>query len=398
MTQCEPKRSSMIGRTAAIVIVVLLVCTTPLRVAWTAEDAPSCLSATGEAALAPCRRELLRDPGNLEIRFALSDAYMDLRRYADAVAVLQQGLENFPGDDAIKKKLILAESYLDEQQYIEKQQKRAAAASKSKKQDTPIRLSIIRCEKLKGDAAMAACNDGLAVNPDHPELLTGRGNVWLEMDRFGNAIRDYEAALAADPKNREATKNLRLAQTKREVKVAQCLQVDGRDGLKACDAALMKGAADEFSVQKRRAGLLQAMGQEKEAVAAYRVAAGLNPADGQVKQSLAALSPRSETPTPRQTPTPSPIVSQATGASTVKPLPPPEKKSPTRPVAPASVPQKAMVAKPEPPVQSPPAKTFDSPAVKKPVPAPTKASPPIEMAAIQPRQYSNAPEVPGITH
>jgi serine/threonine-protein kinase len=43
-------------------------------------------------------------------------------------------------------------------------------------------------------------------------------------------------------------------------------------------------------------------------------------------------------------------------------------------------------------------KTVDSPAVKKPVPAPPKASPPIEMAAIQPRQYSNAPEVPGITH
>ena len=326
MTQCEPKRSCMTGRTAAIVMVTLLIFANPITVAWTAEDAPSCLSATGEAALAPCRRELLRDPGNLEIRFALSDALMGLRRYADAVAVLQQGLENFPGDDTIKKKLILAESYLDEQQYIEKQKKSAAAASRSKKQDTQIRLSIIRCEKLRGDAAMAACNDGLAVIPGHPELLTGRGNVWLEMDRFGNAIRDYEAALAAGPKNRMATKNLRLAQTKREVKVAQCLQAGGPDGLKACDAALMKGASDEFAVQKQRAGLLQAMGREKEAIEAYRV------------------------------------------------------------------------AKPEPPVPSPPAKTFDSPAVKKPVPAPPKASPPIEMAAMQPRQYSNAPEVPGITH
>lgn len=393
----EPKRSCMAGRMAAMAMAALIVWATPSRFAWAAEDTTSCLSATGEAAVAPCRRELLRDPGNLEIRFALSDALMGLRRYADAVAVLQQGLENFPGDDTIKKKLILAESYLDEQQYIEKQKKSAAAASRSKKQDTQIRLSIIRCEKLRGDAAMAACNDGLAMNPDHPELLTGRGNVWLEMDRFGNAIRDYEAALAADPKNRMVTKNLRLAQTKREVKVAQCLQAGGPDGLKACDAALMKGASDEFAVQKRRAGLLQAMGREKEAIEAYRVAAGLNPADDQIKQSLAALSPRSETTT-RQASAPSPIVSQATGASTVKPPPPPEKKSPTRPVAPTSVPQKARVAKPEPPVQSPPAKTVDSPAVKKPVPAPTKASPPIEMAAIQPRQYSNAPEVPGITH
>ena len=98
---------------------------------------------------------MLRDPGNVEIRFALSDAFMGLRRYADAVAVLREGLENVPGDDAIKKKLILAESYLEEQQYIEKQKKNAAAASGSKNQGTQIRLSIIQCEKLKGDTAMA---------------------------------------------------------------------------------------------------------------------------------------------------------------------------------------------------------------------------------------------------
>ena len=91
----------------------------------------------------------------MEIRFALSDAFMGHRRYADAVAVLREGLENVPGDDAIKKKLILAESYQEEQQYIEKQKKNAAAASGSKNQGTQIRLSIIQCEKLKGDTAMA---------------------------------------------------------------------------------------------------------------------------------------------------------------------------------------------------------------------------------------------------
>lgn len=146
MTTREPKRSCMVGRMAVIAMAVFLVSGIPFTVARSAEDAVSCLSATGEAAVAPCRRELLRDPGNVEIRFALSDAFMGLRRYADAVAVLREGLENFPGDDAIKKKLILAESYLEEQQYIEKQKKNAAAASGSKNQGTQIRLSIIRCQ------------------------------------------------------------------------------------------------------------------------------------------------------------------------------------------------------------------------------------------------------------
>lgn len=413
MVQRIRKRSCMTGWPATIVMMAFIVCAIPSAVAWSAEGTPACLSATGEEAVVSCRREMLSDPDNVEIRFALSNALMGLQRYADAVAVLQEGLENAPGDEAIKKKLILAESYLDEQRYIEKQKKRAAATSRSKKQDTRIRLSIIRCEKLKGDAAMAACNEGLSVNPDHPGLLTGRGNVWLEMDRFGNAIHDYEAALAADPKNREATKNLRLAQTKREVKIAQCFQADGPDGLKACDAALMKDASDEFAIQKRRAGLLQAMGREKASIEAYQAAARLNPADGQIKQALAALSPRSETPTTAKVPDPSPIASQATGTSTVK-SPPPQRKSPTKTIAPALVPKKATVAKPEPPVRSPvakaaviepappvqppPAKVSEPPAVKKALPAPAKAPPPIEIAGNQPRRFSNAPEVAGITH
>jgi hypothetical protein len=168
--------------------------------------------------------------------------------------------------------------------------------------------------------------------------------------------------------------------------------------MKACDAALLKGASDEFAVQKRRAGLLQAMGRGKEAIEAYRVAARLNPSDGQIKQSLAALSPRSEKPRALPAPEPSPIVSHATGASTVEPLPPPEEKSPIKPAAPVSAPRKAPAAESKPPLQPPPAKAVESPAVKKKLPAIAKASPKIEADAIQSRRYSNAPEVPGITH
>ena len=444
MTRREYKLSCMAGQMAVIVMMAALVCTIPARVAWTAKDAPSCLSATGEAAVTPCRRELLRDPGNVEIRFALSDAFMATRRYEDAVAVLREGLERFPGNGEIKKKLILAESYVEEQQWIEKQQKSTSASSRSKKQNTQIRLSIIRCKKLKGDAAMTACNEGLRVDPDHPELLTGRGNAWLEMDRIGNAVLDFEAAIAADPKRRDAHKSLRFARTKRDVKVSQCLQTDGLNGLNACDAALLKGASDEFSIQKRRARLLHTMGREKEAMAAYRVAARLNPADIQTKQALAALTPRTEKPTTRQAQKPAPIATKPTGSSAVKSLPPAAKKLPAKPAAPVAPPIKVAAAKPiapaappikvaaakpaapvappikvavakpiaptapsikaataksEPPVESSTAKTVHSPEVNKPVQKTTQPSTPLKIAASQPRRrYSNAPEVPGITH
>jgi len=120
------------------------------------------------------------------------------------------------------------------------------------------------------------------------------------------------------------------------------------------------------------------------AVGPTETCASANVADGQIKQALAALSPESETPTTAKVPDPSPIVSQATGTSTVKSSPP-QRKSPTKTVDPTLVPKKATVARPEPPVQPPFAKVSEPAAVKKTLPAPAKASLPITIAANQPR-------------
>lgn len=384
-----------IGRMAAIMIMTLPVWAVPIPAAWAAQE---CLSATGEAAVAACRRELLSDPGDVSIRFALSDAFMSLRRYGDAVAVLREGLEHFPGDDRIKKKLILAESYLEEQQWIEKQQQNAAAASSSKKQETQVRLSLIRCEKLKGDAALAACNQGLVLAPNHPDLLMGRGMVWLEKGRIGNAILDFESALAVDPNHRDAAKNLRLASTKRKIKAVQCFQGKGSDGLEACDAALMQGAADEVDIQKKRAGLLQAMGREKEAAEAYRAVARLNPPDGQTSRALAVLSPNAEKATDQPIEKTPPAESGRAGASTVKRQAPVEKKPPARPPVQAPSPVKAAPVIPKAPVKAVPNKAAAPPELKPAAPAPVKLPVTLDVAAVQPLQYSNAPEVPGITH
>jgi tetratricopeptide (TPR) repeat protein len=155
----------LMGRPAAMLILTMLVwimSTVDIRATDT------CLSASGEKAVAACRRELLQDPRNLDIRFALSDAFMALNRYEDAVAVLREGFEHAPGDDRIKKKLMLAESYLEEQRWIEKQQRRNEDAVRDKKQSAQIRLSLIRCKKLTGNAAMSACNDGLDMVPEVP--------------------------------------------------------------------------------------------------------------------------------------------------------------------------------------------------------------------------------------
>ncbi len=380
----------LMGRPAAMLILTMLVW---ILSAVDIRAADTCLSASGENALTACRRELLQDPGNLDIRFALSDAFMSLNRYEDAVAVLREGFEHAPGDDRIKKKLMLAESYLEEQRWIEKQQRRKEDAARDKKQSAKIRLSLIRCKKLTGDAAMTACNDGLEMVPDQPELLTARGLVWMDMDRIGNAILDFESALAVDPKNREAAKNLRLAQTRRTVKLAQCFQNDGVDGLDACEAALMPGASDEDEIRRRQAGLLQAMGQPSESTEDEPFARPHDDEGERKTPASVASSPEKEPSSARAPVQPTPEPVPLAGPAVVTKPSAPVKKPAVRPMA--SVPTPVAVS-PPPPDDPPPAAPSDEPT--KVLPTSTQASASREVAQVRPRRFSNAPEVPGITH
>jgi tetratricopeptide (TPR) repeat protein len=382
-------------RLAAILAAMTLACgTLPLR-AWAETDPSACLSAGGEAAVTACRRDLRDDPDNVASRLALSEALMALKRYGEAIDTLKQGLTRDPGDETLKKKLAVAQSYLQEQQWIEKRQKRKRSVSRLKNVDTRIRLSLIRCTVLRGDAALAACNDGLKLAPNNSDLLTGRGNIRLDRDRIVKAMEDFKAALAADPENRDAADGLGLARAKRKIKVTQCMQIDGRDGLTACDAALLKGAPDAFSIQKRRAELLHTMGRDKEALAAYRAAARLRPQDQPVRRALTALLQPAQKPAPPHR--------AAGGESVAEPVGPAGGKAPpeTGKVGAAAKPKPSrgtVAAGHKPPAAASAGKHHPMMRAKNAAP---KAPPKAHLPAIdagQTRRYSNAPEAPGITH
>ncbi len=362
-----------------------------------------CLTASGEAAVAACRRALRDSPGDLDLRLALSDAYMSVRRYEDAVVVLREAFEFAPGDDTIKRQLALAESYLEEQRWIEKREQSAGALQATGKTAAEIRLSIIRCSKLQGENAIAACNEGLQLSPGNADLLIGRGNAWLGMDQPGNAAADYQAALAAVPGNREAGKQLRLAAAKRKVKVAQCLQGAGQRALDACNAALLKGADDEFSVRKQQARLLHGLERDEEALRAYQAAARLNPADPDVTRALAVWSPESRpaAPSPPDATLPEPKPKPATPSAVARKQP--------AVVTPVTVKPEVAIA------PQPKAKPKET--VPTPNPIPQRIAPPTAAARdvnqddrlapsaaapatvpVPPRRFSNRPSRPGITH
>lgn len=393
-------QTARIGTTAMLVWVFTL---------SAAMSAPKCLSESGQAAVEACQAELRQNADNTDVRIALSEAFISLKQYEAAVAVLRQGFEHFPGDERIKKKLLLAESFLEEQQWIEKQQKDVHAASPSKKKETQTRLNTIRCRKLKGEAALAACNKGLSMAPENGDLLTGRGMVWLAMGESGRALLDFKAALAANPKHRDAAKSLRLAQTKRKVTVAQCINTDGPEGLKACNLALAKGASDEPDIQKRIAVLFQTMGKKKEAIKAYQAAVSLNPADEQSVQALAKLQPKKKKAPTRpakkaaQKQTPKAIISAGIQPPSVEIEAPvkamdrdslPSEPKSTKPKIPA---QSAEI-KPDLPAKAATTRVAASPKIQKAKPAQTEPPQFKEPKIVQPGRYSNKPEMAGITH
>jgi tetratricopeptide (TPR) repeat protein len=327
-----------------------------------AAAARECLTRSGEEAVLACRNALLSEPANLNIRMALSDALMAIRQYDQAVGVLRDGFEYSPGDDRLKRKLMMAESYRDEQRWIETQE-RDRSATRQAPERTQVRLSVIRCARLGGEAALTACNEGLDIVPGHPELLAGRGRVWLEMDRIGPAILDFEAALAADPRNTNVAENLVLAQSRRNQKTTQCLQSNGPGALAACDAALLRGAPDELAILKRRAEVLHGLGNRKEALAAYQAAASLNPTDNDIVQALAMLSSP-------ETRVPSRVEASDRGTEVLVSRPP------------------AIEAMPQPQH----ANKEEKLAKERSALSSTASAPP------PPRQFSNAPVIPGVTH
>jgi tetratricopeptide (TPR) repeat protein len=207
--------------------------------------------------------------------------------------VLKDGLARAPGSEQIKKKLSLAESYLEERLWIEKrraQQGASSDAAATQKLDTETKLNMIRCTKLKGDTALKACNMALKTLPDDAKLHRSKADALMAMDRVNEAILAYREALRLEPTDDETSKKLAAARSRRNAMVTDCQQLTGSAALRACDAALLEGAKDESAVQRRRGDLLLAMNRTAEAEEAYRRALNLSPDNLETKKKLESLT------------------------------------------------------------------------------------------------------------
>ena len=362
------------------------------------EDA-TCETVENSSGLAACQRALQHDPQNIDIRIKVSDGLVRMRRYAEAVELLRQGLELSPGETAIKQRLSLAESYLQEQLWIEKQQQqRARAVEKStgSENDVAARRDIIRCTRLEGRDALRACNEGLAKYPHSAALQEGKGDALSAMKQCGRAIRAYEEALRSGGGKDKISRKLNLVQAKRRIDVKKCRLLEGRRALAACDAALIIGAADEFEIRSRQGDLLLALGRTQEAIQSYRSALVLRNSDSTVRRKLTALKvlPGSEK---------KPLPSKNPSKAKTPLLPRPKRVTRIEPAAEAKKSAALHPKKPQKPkLENAPQDLLpDTPIAGNQEKHPSQSAagvtpPPIPKPS--PARFSNAPEMAGVTH
>ncbi len=207
----------------------------------------------------------------MRLRLALADALIELRRYGEAVEVLEAGMKLNPNNKELNRKLTTAREYLEEQHWIQKRGPYPGDDATTKV-DTATKVNVIRCRKLKGEKALSPCNAGLEKRPGDRSLLTYKGDALLELDRATEAISVYQLVLAGYPDSADVKRKLEEAQSSRPADVRQCMRSSGAVALKACDDALLPGAKDELAIRVRRGELLAVLAGSVEALDAYREA------------------------------------------------------------------------------------------------------------------------------
>jgi tetratricopeptide (TPR) repeat protein len=241
--------------------------------------AATCPAGAHSAELDAARTALGQDERALDPRLKLADALLAQACYADAVHVLEEGEPLHPRNGAIQSRLRDARSMLSEQRYFDGLGRAEEAAK--------VQRNVLRCGQL-GD--LAACDEAVRAKPDDGSVVAAKADALIKANRPADALPAYRRALELAPSDASLQVRARDAETQRLALVAQCQ--NGRDdaALQACEHALLRGAGDEFSVQLRKAILLQGMEKPSQALDAYIAANLLKSGDTAVARGIVALT------------------------------------------------------------------------------------------------------------
>ena len=193
--------------------------------------------------------------------------------------MLEEGKALHGSNEEFQARLRTARSNVSEQQYIEGLG-RAEEAAKAQR-------SMLRCAQLSD---LTACDEALKGRPNDPQILAAKGDALLKASRPAEAAVAYRRAAELDPGNRAFAVRIATAEEQRARLVSECNAGKGGSAVGACDAALIRGAPDEFSIQKRKGLLLQGMGESSRALDAFIAADTVKSGDRSVALAIVSLT------------------------------------------------------------------------------------------------------------
>jgi tetratricopeptide (TPR) repeat protein len=222
---------------------------------------------------------LKRNPDELEAQLKVADALIDQGCYKEALPVLEAGVAQRPRSSELQSRLRAVRSMLNEENFFE--------GLGNAQEIATFQHSLLRCTQL---ADLSACDDALRSKPDDPQLVVGKGDALLHAGRPAEAIAVYLHAAGFRPGDEEIRSKLAAAESQREVLVSQCEGTADAAAADACQAALLRGSADEFALLKRKGILLQSIDKPAQALDAFIAADVLKQGDKSVAMAIVALT------------------------------------------------------------------------------------------------------------
>ncbi len=163
------------------------------------DDWRRCVAAAGREGDEACGRLAGLATERVPDLLRLADELIAHKAYTRAVGLLEAALLRQPGHGALTDRLKLARSYADEQAWVARRQDGGAATPRA--DEVGIALARIRCTRLSGAEALAACDEALRSLPDDADLLATKGDLLAAAGQVAEATAAYGRALGSKPDN-----------------------------------------------------------------------------------------------------------------------------------------------------------------------------------------------------
>lgn len=154
-----------------------------------------CSTLNGEAATS-CR-EALQASASPNVFLRLGELLLQDRNFFLAVKVYRRGVRLHRDNSELRAKLTVAESGLDEAQWIELRRQESSGQN-----NAASKADIFKCTRLAESApqtALQGCEAALAAVPNDPELLEAKGDALRKTGNDAEAYRAYDAAAKQAP-------------------------------------------------------------------------------------------------------------------------------------------------------------------------------------------------------